>query len=100
MSSSAHRAITTIVALVGAIAPFRALLLTRQADPATEAIDLLICPIYVLGRFLPPMGDFGSTVFFVAAVVVNAALYGALAYFLARMFSTVDPPSRSRQSKA
>jgi hypothetical protein len=79
--------------------PFRALLFTKQADPATEAIDLLICPIFVLGRFLPPMGDLGSTVFFIAAVVVNAALYGAVAHYLVRTVSTIDSPNRSRQSK-
>lgn len=90
MSSSTHRAITIIVALIGAIAPLRALLFTKQADPATEAIDLLICPIYALGRFLPPMGDFGSTCFFISAVVVNAALYGAVAHYLMRC-TTMTP---------
>jgi hypothetical protein len=99
MSSSAHLAITIVVALIGAIAPFRALIFTRQADPATEAIDLLICPFYVLGRFLSPMGDFGSTVFFIAAVIANAALYGAVAHYFVRTVSTVDSPNRSRQSK-
>lgn len=99
MSSSAHRAITIIAALIGAIIPFRALLFSKHADPATEAIDLLICPIYVLGRFLSPMGDFGSTIFFIAAVVVNAALYGAVAHYLVRMASTIHSPNRSRRSK-
>ena len=99
MSRSAHRAITIIAAVFGALVPFRALLFTSRTDPATEAIDLVMCPIYVVGRFLPRMGDAGSMGFFIAVVVVNAALYGSLAHYLVRKFS-VEPPMPKGQQKS
>lgn len=90
MNGSMRLAITISAAIVGALVPFRALLFTRRTDPATEAIDLVMCPIYVVGRYLPPMGDAGSKGFFIAVLIVNAALYGLVAHYLVQRFSTVE----------
>src|SRR5262245_29158093 len=97
MSRSARRAITIIAAGLGALVPFRALLFTSRTDPATEAIDLVMCPIYVVGRFLPPMGDIGAMGFFIVVLVINAALYGSFAHYVVRKCSTVDPPTPKSQ---
>ena|SRR5436190_8558850 len=99
MSRSTHRAITIIAAIIGAVVPFRALLFTSRTDPATESIDLVMCPVYVLGRFLPTMGDVGSMAFFIVAVFVNVALYGSGAHCLVRKFSTIDPPNLTSHQK-
>jgi hypothetical protein len=99
MSGAAHRAIITIAALLGALVPFRALLFTSRTDPATEAIDLVLCPIYIVGRFLPPMGDVGSLGFFIVVLVVNAALYGSVAHYLVRKFFTAEPPTLRGQQR-
>ena len=93
-------AITIIAAIVGALIPFRALLFTSRTDPATEALDLVMCPIYLVGRFLPPMGDAGSMGFFIAVLIVNAALYGSVAYYLVQRFSTVGPRTLKSQEKS
>jgi hypothetical protein len=85
-----ERKITTIAAILGAILPFRALWFTGP-DPATETIDLVLVPAYVVGRMLPPMGDFGSLSFLAATIATNAFLYGAVASYL---FQRLRPARR------
>jgi hypothetical protein len=67
-------------ALIGGVLPFRPFL--HAADPATDTIDLFISPAYIVGRFLPPMGDLGSGIFFAAAVLINIVLYALVANYL------------------
>lgn len=80
-------------AVVGAVLPLRPFFFTKPTDPATETVDLIVTPAYILGRALPPMGDFGSSVFFAAAIVANAILYGLLARYICSKISTT--PTRS-----
>jgi hypothetical protein len=54
----------------------------KPTDPATETIDLIMTPAFILGRTLPPMGDSGETMFFTAAILTNAILYGLVAYYV------------------
>ncbi len=96
MSRSAQRLVIVIAAVIGAILPLRPLFFGR-ADPATETIDLVISPVYILWRLLPPMGDIGSLIVLAVALTVNAALYGAIVYFLIRKFG--QPATFTRQQK-
>lgn len=86
---AARRTLVFVAMVMGALAPFRALLFTRATDPTTETIDLIMCPVYVLGRFLPPTSDFGSCAFFIVVIVANAVLYGFVAHYVLRNVSIV-----------
>jgi hypothetical protein len=68
--------------------PLRPLFFTKPTDPTAETIDLILSPAYIVGRVLPPMGDFESTIFFVAAIVFNAILYGVLAHYVSNRISS------------
>jgi hypothetical protein len=87
MRHSTNRALTAVAMITGALLALRPLILASSIDPAVETIDLITCPIYLIGRLLPPMADFGSISFLITAVVINAALYGVLArYALRKLF--------------
>jgi hypothetical protein len=62
--------------------PFRPFVFNSANDLATETIDLIISPAYILGRALPPMGDVGECTFFAAVILTNAILYGLIARYL------------------
>jgi hypothetical protein len=90
--------LSLIASVAGALVPFRPLFFER-ADQATEMIDLMICPMYVIGRLLPPMGDFGSLSFLAVAVVANTALYGFVAHYLLHKFSSGGSTTLTQQRK-
>ena len=75
MNASTRRTIILVATAAGALVPFRPLFFER-ADPATEKVDLIICPMYLIGRLLPPMSDFGSLGFLAVAVAVNVVFGG------------------------
>jgi hypothetical protein len=77
------RTATIFAAVIGALAPFRPFFVSTT-DPATDTIDLILCPAYILGRVLPPMGDFGETIFFLVAILTNALLYGLVGRYICR----------------
>jgi VIT1/CCC1 family predicted Fe2+/Mn2+ transporter len=54
------RPVMIVAAIIGGLLPLRPFFFTSPTDPATETIDLIISPAYILGRALPPMGDLGS----------------------------------------
>ena len=76
------RLVVIFAAIVGGLLPLRPLFFTSPTDPAVETVDLIISPAYVVGRALPPMGDFGSSTFFACVVLTNAILYGLVARYL------------------
>lgn len=76
------RPVMIVAAIIGGLLPLRPFFFTSPTDPATETIDLIISPAYILGRALPPMGDLGSGALFAAVVLTNAILYGLVAQFL------------------
>ena len=98
MSRSTQRLLIVIAAVIGAILPLRPLFFGR-ADPAAETIDLVISPVYILWRLLPPMGDLGSLIVLAVALTINAALYGAIAYFLLRKFKQPGAPTLTQQQR-
>jgi hypothetical protein len=76
------RTVMIIAAVVGSILPFRPFFFSSANELATEAIDLIISPAYILGRLLPPMGDVGSSAFFAVVILTNAILYGSVARYI------------------
>jgi len=76
------RTVMIVAAIVGSILPFRPFFFSSANGLATETIDLIISPAYVLGRVLPPMGDVGSFEFFAVVILTNAILYGSVARYI------------------
>ena len=95
VTGTMHCTIAIRATVIGGLPPFRPV--TSQADPATETIDFVLRPIYVVGRFLPPMSDIGSLVFFILVLAVNATLYGWVAHYLLGKFSTIEQPRPKTQ---
>jgi hypothetical protein len=76
------RTVMIVAAIVGSILPFRPFFFGSTNELATETIDLIISPAYVLGRLLPPSGDVGSSAFFAVVILTNAILYGSVARYI------------------
>jgi hypothetical protein len=76
------RTVMIVAAIVGGILPFRPFFFSSANELATETIDLIISPAYILGRVLPPMGDIGSIAFFAVVILTNAILYGSVARYI------------------
>ena len=76
------RLVMIVAAIVGGLLPFRPFFFIGSGCLATETIDLIISPAYILGRALPPMGDLGSGTFFAFVILTNAIMYGLATQFL------------------
>jgi hypothetical protein len=76
------RTVMIVAAIVGGILPLRPFFFSSTNELATETIDLIISPAYILGRELPPMGDVGSSAFFAVVILTNAILYGLVARYI------------------
>lgn len=88
MRHPTNRALIAVAMIIGALLALRPIIFTGSTDPTVDAIDLITCPVYLIGRLLPPMGDFGSISFLSIAVAINAALYGVLTrYALRRLWN-------------
>jgi hypothetical protein len=84
----AERKGSIAAALLGGLLPLRPFFFTKPTDPTTETVDLILSPLYIIGRFLPPMGDFGSGAFLLMTMLANAVLYGLVARSIVRRSKT------------
>jgi hypothetical protein len=76
------RTVMIVAAIFGGILPFRPFFFSSTNELATETIDLIISPAYILGRAFPPTGDVGSSAFFAVVILTNAILYGSVARYI------------------
>jgi hypothetical protein len=86
MEKRAKRIIVFLAAIVGAAMALRPLFFSKPTDPTTGLTDLIVCPIYLIGRIMPPVGDSATVSFLCCAVVANGVLYGVIAKHLASAF--------------
>lgn len=80
-TKSKGRAVAIVVSIVGGLMPLRPLLFTKPSDPTIETIDLFFTPPFLLGQLVPPMA-LSQEFMLCSALVMNAVLYGFVAWFL------------------